>query len=116
MPDITALELAKACGRAAQETKSENICIYDLRDFSSLTDYAVVCTALSVPHIRSVVKDIDHLVDEATGVSSVYQENKAASLWAVLDYIDVMVHIMGADAREFYSLDTLWEKAPKIEI
>lgn len=115
MPEIKALELAKACARAADETKAENICIYDLRDVSSLTDYAVVCTGLSVPHIRSAVKDVEHFVSEETGVKPVYLENKAVSLWSVVDYIDVMVHVMGAEAREFYGLDTLWAKAPRVE-
>lgn len=114
MPETSVLELAKACARAAEECKAENVCIYDLRDVSSLTDYAVVCTSLSVPHIRSIVKDVEHLVCEATEVDPVYKENRAASLWAVLDYIDVMVHVMGEEAREFYGLDALWEKAPKV--
>ncbi|MEG0023862.1 MAG: ribosome silencing factor [Akkermansia sp.] len=116
MAPIKALDLAKACALAAQETKAENIVLYDLRDISSLTDYALVCTGLSVPHIRGILKDIEQEVYEKTGVDSAYQENKAATLWSVIDYIDVMVHIMGTEARDHYALDELWRKAPIINI
>ena len=49
-----AMELARMCARAADDAKAENVRVYDLRGMSSLTDFMVVCTGLSVPHLRAV--------------------------------------------------------------
>ena len=48
-----AMELARMCARAADDAKAENVRVYDLRGMSSLTDFMVVCTGLSVPHLRA---------------------------------------------------------------
>ncbi len=110
-----ALELAKACARAADDAKAENICVYDLRGMSSLTDFMVVCTGLSVPHLRAVIRDMEENVEKNTGALPTYTEDTPVALWSVMDYIDVMVHIMGAETREFYGMDTLWKSAPVVE-
>ncbi len=110
------LELAKACARAAEDGKATNIAIYDLRGTSSLTDYAIVCTATSTPHLRALLRDIDKDVYEQHGVEPVYAERTPAALWSVLDYIDVMVHIMTDEVREFYGLEAFWKPENRIEL
>lgn len=115
-PVNSSLDLAMACARAAIDTKASDIRLYDLRDSSSVTNYVLICTGLSIPHLRSVLRDIDKSVHEQTGIEPVYLEDKPNTLWSVMDYIDVMVHIMGEDAREFYQLDRLWKDAPQIEL
>lgn len=115
-PVNSSLDLALACARAAMDTKAEDVRLYDLRDTSSVTNYVIICTGLSVPHLRAVLQDIEEKVREETGIVPVYLEDKPNTLWSVMDYIDVMVHIMGEDAREFYQLDRLWQDAPQVEI
>lgn len=115
MGSNNAMELAVMCARAADDAKAENVQVYDLRGISSLTDFMVVCTGLSVPHLRAVVRDVEHDVEEQCGMAPTYVENTPVALWSVVDYIDVMVHILGQEAREFYGLDTLWKNAPKVE-
>ena len=110
MSTPTSLELAQAIARAAEDSKAENIVIYDLRDISSLTDYVVVCNGLSITHLRAVIRDVESKVEEEVGVSPVYSEHKAASLWTVLDYINVMFHVLTPETRENYQLDKLWSK------
>lgn len=58
-----AMELARMCARAADDAKAENVRVYDLRGMSSLTDFMVVCTGLSVPHLRAVIRELE----EASG-------------------------------------------------
>lgn len=115
-PVNNSLDLARACVKATLETKAENVRLYDLQDTSSITNYAIICTGLSIPHLRSILQEIEQKVKEETGISPVYLENKPHTLWSVMDYIDVMVHIMGEDAREFYALDALWKDSPQIDI
>lgn len=109
MSESSSLQLAKACAQAACDTKASDIAIYDLRGCSSLTDFAVICTASSVPHLRAVLREVDDKVGERLGVYPVHAERTPVALWAVLDYIDVMVHIMSEEIREFYNMEDLWK-------
>ena len=113
---MNSLELAKTCASAAADAKATEIALYDLRDSSSITDFALVCTATSVPHLRAVLRDVDKLVGERLNLYPVYAERTPQALWSVLDYVDVMVHVMTAEIREFYSLETFWGEENKREL
>lgn len=108
-------ELAIACAKAADGAKATDIAIYDLRGTSSITDFAVVCTATSVPHLRAVLRDVDKEVGEQYSIEPVYAERTPNALWSVLDYIDVMVHVMAAEVRDFYALEEFWKPENRIE-
>lgn len=108
-------ELAIACAKAADGAKATDIAIYDLRGTSSITDFAVVCTATSVPHLRAVLRDVDKEVGEQYGIEPVYAERTPNALWSVLDYIDVMIHVMAGEVREFYALEEFWKPENRVE-
>ncbi len=108
-------ELAFACAQAAADTKATEIQIFDLRGSSTITDFAVVCTATSVPHLRAILRDVDKEVYEKYDISAVYAERTPQALWSVLDYIDIMVHVMAGEVREFYELEELWKPENRIE-
>ena len=112
---MNSLDLAKACATAADGAKATNIAIYDLRATSSLTDYAVVCTATSVPHLRAVLRDVSKDVEEQLRVQPIYAERTPQALWSVLDYIDVMVHVMADEVRDFYKLEDFWQEENRLE-
>lgn len=109
-------ELALACAKAAAEIQAEDIRVFDLRGLSSLTDFMVVCSGGSMPHLRAILRDVRGHVDEWTGAKPANAEGRVDSRWVVLDYIDVMVHVMHEELREFYSLETLWGDAKEIEV
>ncbi len=113
---MTSLELAHACIHAAEDAKATDIALYDLRGTSSITDYAIVCTATSTPHLRAVLRDVDKEVGEAHGVQPVYAERTPNALWSVLDYIDVMVHVMTAEVRDFYGLEAIWKPENRLPL
>ena len=108
-------ELAFACAAAAYETKATNIAVYDLRGTSSITDFAIVCTATSTPHLRAVLNGVDKEVWEKYEISPVYAERTPNALWSVLDYIDVMVHIMADEVRDFYGLEKCGTEEHRID-
>ena len=110
------LELAMACAKAAGEIQAENIRLWDLRGLSSLTDYMIVCSGSSMPHLRAILRDVKGSVEEWTGTRPVNAEGKADTRWVVLDYIDVMVHVMHEELREFYGLEQLWGDAKEIPL
>lgn len=108
------LELAKACARAADEIQAEDIRVWDVRGISSITDFIVVCCGNSMPHLRAVLRDVERHVGEWTGTRPVNAEGRAESHWVVLDYIDVMLHVMHAETRAHYGLEQLWGDAKEV--
>jgi ribosome-associated protein len=115
--DIMAIqgeELALACAKAADEIKAENVRVWDMRGISNLTDYMVVCSGSSMPQLRAVLRDVAGQVEELHGVKPVTTEGKADTRWVVLDYIDVMVHVMHDELREYYGLEDLWKDAKEV--
>ena len=100
--------MAKACARAADDTKAENVRIWDLREISTLTDFMVVCSGESMLHLRAILRDVERQVIEGLDARPLYIEGKVDSRWVILDYVDVMVHIMDSSLREHYGLERLW--------
>lgn len=88
----------------------------DLRGISSIADYFVICTATSVPHLKAVNRDIRGMTEEALGEKPRSGEGEAASLWMVLDYVDVIVHMFHSEIRDHYCLEDLWSDAPHVPL
>ncbi len=107
-------ELALACATAADEVKAENIRVWDMRGVSNLTDFMVVCSGTSMPQLRAILRDVSGTVEETHGVKPHMTEGKADTKWVVLDYIDVMVHVMSDELREYYGLEDLWKDAKEV--
>ena len=112
---MNALELALKCRELADRKKAENILVLDLRGLSTLTDYFVIASGTSEPHLRAIVEEIIRGVEEEYGLSPEAIDGTWSSNWVVLDYYDVIVHIMRPETREYYSLETLWGDAPRIQ-
>lgn len=108
------MELAKACAQVAEDVQAENIRVLDLRGLSSLTDFMIVCTGLSQPHLKAVLRDISGVLLETHGVKANEVEGSASSRWVVLDFIDVMVHVMDEEMRDLYNLESLWGDAKDV--
>ena len=112
---IQGKELAVACAKAADETKAENIRVWDMRGLSNLTDYMVVCSGTSMPQLRAILRDVAGKVEEEHGVKTAHAEGKADTRWVVLAYIDVMVHVMHQELRDYYGLEDLWKDAKEVD-
>jgi ribosome-associated protein len=108
-------ELAKACVKAAEEIQAEKIRVWDMRGVSNLTDYMIVCSGSSMPHLRAIMREIAGIVENESGAKPCNAEGKADSRWVVLDYIDVMVHVMHEEMRDFYGLEELWADAKELD-
>ena len=112
--EVKGLELAIECAKAAAEIQAEDVRILDLRGLSTLTDYMVVCSGSSMPHLKAILRDVNKGVAERTGDSPSHSEGKAVTRWVVLDYFDVMVHILHQEMRETYALEELWGDAKEV--
>lgn len=114
MPD--SLTIAKACAKCADDIQAEDIVVLDLRGISSIADYFVICTATSVPHLKAVNRDVRAKTEEEIGEKPRSGEGDASSLWMILDYVDVIVHIFHSEMRDVYSLEDLWSDAPRVPL
>lgn len=112
---IEGKELAIACARAAEEMQAEDIRVLDLTGISPLTDFMVVCSGTSLPHLKAVMRDVEKAMIAGYDVRPVSSEGDAHSRWVVLDYIDVMVHVMHEELRELYGLEDLWAEGKEVE-
>jgi len=113
---IQGLDLAKACANAAFEIRADDIRVIDLSGLSTVTDYMVLCSGNSAPHLKAVLREVKNTVRDEHGVTAVYAEGNTESRWVVLDYVDVMVHIIDEELREHYSLEKLWSDGKEVEI
>ena len=107
-------KLALLCRDLADNKKAENIVILDVRKTSSVTDYFVVVTGTSEPHLRAIVDEITTELREKHQLRPRAVDGGPQDAWQVLDYFDVIVHVMRADAREKYDLESLWGDAPLV--
>ena len=107
-------KLALLCRELADNRKAEDIVVLDLRKLSNITDYFVICTGTSEPHLRAIVDEIQERLEEDHHLTSRGTDGSINTNWVVLDYFDVIVHVMRKDVRELYNLEDLWGDAPKV--
>lgn len=107
-------KLALKCRELADNKKAENIVILDVRKVSSITDYFVIATGTSEPHLRAIVDEIREGLEEDQGLKPRSMDGRLQTAWVVLDYFDVIIHVMRADLREHYDLEGLWGDVPRL--
>jgi len=108
-------KLAQLCRELAENRKAENIVVLDVRKVSSITDYFVIATGTSEPHLRAILDEITDKLAADYGLKPRALDGNARMAWAVLDYFDVIVHVMRPEVRERYDLEALWGDAPKMK-
>jgi ribosome-associated protein len=101
--------------QAGLDKKAEAVTVFDVRGLSSYADYLVIMTAESDRQAGAVADNVDAVL-KAAGHSKVAVEGYETGTWIIVDYGDVVAHVMGASAREFYDLDGLWADAPRFTV
>ncbi len=107
-------KLALLCRDFADNRKAEDIVILDVRELSSVTDYFVIVTGTSEPHLRAIVDEITDKLRQEQQLRPRAVDGTMPAAWVVLDYFDVIVHVMRQDVRQRYDLETLWGDAPQV--
>jgi ribosome-associated protein len=107
--------LAGRCCRALAEKKAEDLRVLDVRAQSSITDFLVLASGTSEPHLRALRDELERVLDEA-GTRLVGRETAEASGWMVVDAFDVMVHLFLPAQRRNYALESLWKDAREVAV
>ena len=108
-------KLAQLCWEYADNKKAENIVVLDVRELSSVTDYFVICSGTSEPHLRAISDEVANRLREEHQLRPRAIDGTLQTAWVVLDYFDVIVHVMRQDVREKYDLEALWGDAPRLK-
>ena len=109
------LELVQLCCRVLDEKKAGAITVLDVAEQSSITDYLVIATATSEPHLRALRVELEKALD-AANVHLVGMETAQESGWMVIDAFDVMVHLFLPQTRERFGLERLWRDATEVSL
>lgn len=109
-------ELANLVSGYASDVKAMEIVELDLRGVLGYTDYFVIATGGSDRQVKAIHDRIHENMKKDHGLLPRRVEGVSESRWILMDYLDVIVHIFTAEAREYYRLEQLWGEAPKREV
>lgn len=102
-------ELKDAIVTAIDDMKGEEIAILDVRGMTDITDYMIIANGNSDRHVRAIAdKLVGTLRDRGLKPSGV--EGEQTGEWILVDYGDIVVHVMRPQTRSFYDLEKLWSK------
>src|SRR6188768_4546557 len=108
-------KLASLCRDLAENKKAEHIVVLDVRKVSTITDYFVIATGSSEPHLRAIMNEITDTLREDYDLRPRAVDGDLRTPWQVLDFFDVIVHVMREDVRQKYDLESLWGDAPLLK-
>jgi ribosome-associated protein len=113
-PDLSR-PTALAIANAALDKKAEDVLVLDVRGLASYADYFVLMTADSDRQASAIADHVEATM-KANGHTKVGAEGYETGRWILVDYGDVLAHVMSRDTRQFYDLEGLWADAPRLTV
>ena len=113
--DRNASPTALAIASAGLDKKAEDVLVIDVRGLTSYADFFVLMTADSDRQASAIADHVEQTMKTA-GVSKVGVEGYETGRWILVDYGDVVAHVMNRDSRQFYDLESLWADAPRFRV
>jgi len=104
--------LARLIGSLALEKKAENVLLIDVREVTTMTDYFIICSADTDVQVKAIADSIRR----GTPHKPAHIEGAQQMRWILLDYINVVVHVLRTRDRNYYNIEKLWADAPVEEL
>lgn len=111
---LTSRDLARSVAQAALDIKAEELTVLDLRKLSHFADYFVIATGRSDRQVQAIAENIEEALEKQK-IRSLGIEGYPTGHWILMDYGAVVAHIFYEETREFYSLEKLWDDAPRVK-
>jgi ribosome-associated protein len=108
-----AVELALAAAQAASDKQATDIVLLDVSGQLVITDVFVLASAPNERQVRGITDEIEERL-RALGAKPLRREGERECRWVLLDYFEIIVHVMHSEEREFYALERLWKDCPEI--
>lgn len=105
-------KIIKTIIHAIQDKKGENIVSLDLRKIpEAVADFFIVCQATTNTQIRAIADAVEDAVKTTCGELPYRHEGRQALQWVLIDYVNVVIHVMQPEQRKFYRLEEMWSDA-----
>lgn len=105
---------AVEAARAADAKQADDVVILDVGQVLGITDYFVICSARNERLVKTVAEEIERRLKDTGGPAPVRTEGLAEASWVLIDYGDLVVHVFGAEAHQFYDLERLWRDVERV--
>ena len=112
---MTPKEMAITAAKALDSKKGRDIQVIGVEHLTSLADYFVICSGTSNTQINALCDAVEKAVNEA-GEPTLHREGYRGGTWVLLDFGSVVVHVFNHEAREFYSLERLWQDGTPLDM
>ncbi len=112
---INSERIAIEAALALDAKQAADIRVFDVRGVSSVTDFTVVATGTSSPHLKALVSETRRRMKEL-GVACHRMSGEPDSGWVVADYINAVVHVFSSEARAYYAIEKIWSKAKEVQL
>ncbi|MBQ2757849.1 MAG: ribosome silencing factor [Clostridia bacterium] len=109
LADATAAELAEACRAVLDSKKAANIAVISVQGRSDITDFLVLATGTSAPHVKALADELEYKLSPRD-VHPLHADGVGTRSWQIVDYGTVMVHVFDRESREFFNLDKLYKE------
>lgn len=103
-------ELADKASALLEEKKAKDIKLMDVRELSTVTDYFLIVSGMSTPHLKAMFSDLQVELKKL-GAHCYRKAGNPEGGWMVLDYVDVIIHLFMPEMRQFYAIEELWDQA-----
>lgn len=109
-------KLFKTIIHAIQEKKGSHIVSLDLRKIpEAVTDFFIICQASNNIQLKAIADSVEMEVKKNCEELPYKHEDRGSEQWLLIDYVNIVVHVMMEDTRKFYNLEELWSDAPALE-
>ena len=113
--ELPSADLARRAAQICLDMKANDVVMLSLKGVSDMTDFFVIASGTSDTHVRSIAQHVrDELKKEGTAVN--HEEGVTQGRWALLDYVDFVVHLFHPTLRQFYQLERLWSDAETVAL
>ena len=112
---INSEQIAIEAALALDAKQAKDIRVFDVRGLSSVTEYYIVATGTSAPHLKALIAETQHRM-KALGISTYRKSGESDSGWVVVDYVHAVVHVFSAEARAYYAIEKLWATAKEVPL
>ncbi len=116
MTPLQSEALARCLAGLADSKKAEDVVVLDMRKLVSYTDFLTICTARNERQSRAIVDEVRVRVKRETELLPGGIEGAGGDGWVVLDYLDCVLHVFTAEARDRFGLEDLWREAPRLQL
>lgn len=105
-------KIFKTIIQAILDKKGEHIISLDLRKIhEAAADFFIICEATSTTQVKAIADFIEDQVKQNCGESPYKHEGKQVAQWVLIDYVNIVVHVMHPESRKFYQLEEMWSDA-----